>query len=322
MKLYPFKFVPILKESIWGGNKLKKYYNKQTSSNSIGESWELSGVNENVSVVSNGNLKGMLLTEILETNAIEMMGESVVRKFGSEFPLLIKLIDARENLSIQVHPKNELAKKRYNSFGKTEMWYILQNEPGAKLLLGFKKEISKKEYINRIRNNTIEDALSNYTVEPGEAFFIQAGIVHAIGAGIVLAEIQQSSDITYRIYDYNRNINRRLHIQESIDAVDFLIKKERQPINTIHFSKNDEKCLMKCEYFTIFVIDLSITKKYSKKYEKNDSFIIFMCLNGCAIINYEYGTEKIIKGETVLIPASLKSKISITGNAKLLKIHV
>ncbi|MDR3256065.1 MAG: class I mannose-6-phosphate isomerase [Endomicrobium sp.] len=324
MELYPFKFIPILKEVIWGGKKLKNYYNKQTSSNSIGESWELSSVNGNISVVLNGKLKGTLLTEILKTNAIEIMGKHIAAKFGTEFPLLIKLIDARENLSVQVHPNDDLARKRHNSFGKTEMWYILQNEPEAKLVSGLKKEISKEEYIHRIKNNAIEDILAYYPVTPGEVFFIPAGLVHAIGAGILLAEVQQTSNITYRIYDYNRKDKdgntRQLHTQESVDAVNFTAKGA--PVTSFKI-REGVKRLVACEYFTVQMIDLNVAKEYNNEdFKEIDSFIILICLDGNATINYKYGMEKIIKGENILIPAALRNSVSIIGNAKLLEAYI
>jgi mannose-6-phosphate isomerase len=324
MKVYPFKFVPVLKEIIWGGSKLKSCYNKQTLSDSIGESWEISGISDSVSVISNGEFKGSLLTDILKINAVEIMGERLAKKFGTEFPLLVKLIDAQENLSVQVHPNDELAKKRHNSFGKTEMWYILQNEPEAKLVSGFKKNFSKEEYVRRIENNTVEDALAYYMVKPGDAFFIPAGLVHAIGSGIVLAEIQQSSNITYRIYDYNRKDkdgnSRQLHTQESIVAVDFAT--EGGPVVPFKIRDGVER-VATCEYFTVQTIDLFTTKEYGKKdFQKINSFVILMCLEGEGILNYEQGMEKIIKGETVLVPFVLKNSLSISGNAKFLEAYI
>ncbi|MDR1926333.1 MAG: class I mannose-6-phosphate isomerase [Endomicrobium sp.] len=324
MKVYPFKFVPVLKEIIWGGSKLKSYYNKQTLSDSVGESWELSGINDSVSIISNGKFKGSSLTEILKINAVEIMGEGLAKKFGTEFPLLVKLIDAQKDLSVQVHPNDELAKKRHNSLGKTEMWYILQSEPGAKLVSGFKKNFSKEEYVRRIEDNTVEDALAYYMVKPGDAFFIPAGLVHAIGSGIVLAEIQQSSNITYRIYDYNRKDKdgnpRQLHTQESIVAVDFATKGG--PVVPSKIRDGVER-VATCEYFTVQTIDLFTTKEYGKKdFQEINSFIILMCLEGEALLNCEKGIEKMIKGETVLVPFVLKNSLSISGNAKLLEAYI
>jgi mannose-6-phosphate isomerase len=324
IKVYPLKFVPILKEVIWGGSALKNCYGKRTLSASVGESWELSNIDKNISMISNGKFKGKLLTEILEINAVEIMGEIIARKFGSQFPLLVKLVDARDDLSVQVHPSDELAKKRHDSFGKTEMWYVLQNEPGAKLALGFKKELSKEEYIRRIADNTLEDVLAYYVVKPGCAFFVPAGLVHSIGSGIVLAEIQQSSDITYRICDYNRKNKdgsfRQLHTQESIGAVDFTAKGGYLVPYKI---RDGVARVVTCEYFTVQTVDLVISRDYCKNdFQKINSFVILMCLEGEAVLKYEQGIENITKGETVLVPFVLKNTLLISGNAKLLKIYI
>ena len=202
--LYPFTFEPILKKIIWGGSDICPFKGISPVQEGIGESWELSHVEGNYSVVANGELKGQSLDDLIRTYGKQLLGEHVMEQFGTTFPLLIKFIDARDNLSIQVHPDDELAKKRHNSFGKTEMWYVVKATPDAALYSGFSQQIDAEEYVKRVENNTIMDVLQRYNVHEGDVFFLPAGRVHAIGSGCFIAEIQQTSNITYRIYDYNR----------------------------------------------------------------------------------------------------------------------
>ena len=232
---YPIKFEPILKEKIWGGKKLSKILHKKSDKNNIGESWEISNVGNDISIVSNGILKGKTLQELIMTYKGELVGEKVYQQFGDKFPLLIKYIDAKEPLSIQLHPNDELAKQRHNSFGKTEMWYVMQADKNASLIVGFKKEVSKEEYIKHLKNKTLTDILNFEKVVNGDVYFIPTGRVHAIGAGVLLAEIQQTSDITYRIYDWDRQDDlgnyRDLHTENALNALDFSIKKK---YNTVY----------------------------------------------------------------------------------------
>ncbi|XRK16101.1 mannose-6-phosphate isomerase class I [Elusimicrobium posterum] len=225
---------------------------------------------------------------------------------------------------MQVHPDDALAKRRHNSFGKTEMWYILDNEPGAKLVSGLDRALTATEYVAKIKNNSIENFLSSYQVEKGQAFFIPAGLVHAIGAGIVLAEVQQTSDITYRIYDYNRKDKngqpRQLHTEESVEAVNFAA--QGGPVRQVPLRDGVEH-VVSCEYFTVRSVDLSKAKVYGPDDDETiKSFIIFMCLEGGAEISYDGGKETMIKGETVLIPAAIKNTVTVTGNGKLLQAYV
>lgn len=324
MSFYPVKFEPILKETLWGGNKLKKFYNKQTDLPLVGESWEISGVNGNVSIISNGHFKGLKLTELLKRNPVEVLGRKVADRFGNEFPLLIKFIDARENLSVQVHPNDELADKRHkNSFGKTEMWYILQTLPGAKLVLGFDKVLDREKYIKKSQNGTIEDVLNYKEIAPGEAFLIPAGLVHAIGAGIVLIEVQQTSDITYRIYDYKRKDKngsfRKLHISESIEAIDFSAKALEPPETK---TSCGIKYIAECKYFSAELLDLNLIDENTELFKEIDSFVILVCFDGTADLKYKGGLERINKGESILVPAILVNNISLSGNAKLLKVYI
>jgi len=323
-KLYPLKFDPILKYRVWGGDKLQTYLKKDfKGQKNIGESWELSGVDGDISVVKNGFLKGNSLTELMEVYMGDLMGERVFEKFGLSFPLLIKFIDAREALSIQVHPDDQLAKERHQSFGKTEMWYVMQAEPEARLINGFAREVKPEEYVRAVENNTVESILASHPVKAGDVFFIPAGRVHAIGAGIVIAEIQQTSDITYRIYDFGRvdkdGKPRELHTQLAKDAIDyklydnFITKYKAEPNRSVE--------AVNCPYFSTSVLEA--TNTVIRDYYPLDSFVILIATEGQADIKYEGGTEKITKGETVLIPADLRQiEIVPDKTVKLLEVYV
>lgn len=322
--LYPLKFEPLLMERIWGGNKLQTELNKPLNGrNDIGESWELSGVEDHVSVVSNGFLKGNTLSELIEIYMGDLVGERVFQQFGHEFPLLIKFIDAREDLSIQVHPDDELAQKRHQSFGKTEMWYVLQAEKGAELISGFQGSVTADKYIKSVENNSLESLLARHPVQTGDVFYIPAGRVHAIGAGILLAEIQQTSDVTYRIYDFGRRDaqgnERELHTQQALEAIDF---KSYSDYKTAY--KTDENGVSEVvtsPYFKTGLLDLN--KQVARDYYSLDSFVILICTEGSAIIQYGEGAEEISKGETVLLPADLKQVTIIPqASVKLLEVYM
>jgi mannose-6-phosphate isomerase len=311
-ELYPLKFEPILKEKIWGGSSLARSYGKRAGSlKNIGESWELSAVSDNLSVVSNGFLAGNNIDEIIEVYMGDITGESVFEKFGNEFPLLIKLIEAREDLSVQVHPGNELAKKRHKAYGKTEMWYILQSEKNARIYTGFSKPVTRDSYIYAVKNNTVTDLLNVEIAEAGDTFFTPAGRIHAIGAGIVLAEIQQTSDITYRIYDWGRKDNkgesRELHTDLALEAIDFnasgknKLKKELQ--------KNSVENLISCRFFNTNIIQFD--NHILRDYNPIDSFVVYICTDGRFLVRWENKSEPVTKGETVLIPAMLRDIVLI-----------
>jgi mannose-6-phosphate isomerase len=322
--LYPLKFETVLKEKVWGGNALVARYNKKPAvSGKIGESWELSAVADNLSVISNGFLAGNNIEEIIEVYMGDITGDSVYEKFGNEFPLLIKFIEAREDLSIQVHPGNDLARKRHNAYGKTEMWYILESEKGTKIYTGFKDGVSKEIYTEAIKNGTLADLLNIEDVEPGDTFFTPAGRIHAIGAGTVLVEIQQTSDITYRLFDWNRKSSgkekRELHTELAIDAIDFTstgkskIRKEAELNKTVN--------LVSCEFFNTNIIRLSST--INKEFYLIDSFVVYICIEGEFLIRWDESSERVIKGETVLLPAMIKEiKLEPIGEALLLEIFV
>lgn len=323
--LYPLKFTPIYKDKIWGGNKIKTVLNKDFGDlPNCGESWELSGVEGNTSVVSNGYLAGNSIEELIEVYMGDLVGDQVFEDFGIEFPLLIKFIDANDDLSIQVHPDDELSKERHNAFGKTEMWYVLQADQGSKLQSGFSQQVDQEEYLEKLENNELTDILNFEEVSVGDVFFIPAGRVHAIGKGILLAEIQQTSDVTYRIYDYDRRDSkgnpRELHTDLALGAIDFTLFPEYKSKYTPKANESVE--LAKCNYFTTNVLELN--KTVEKDYNQLDSFVIFICLEGSLQIETESGSESLQKGETILIPASIESvRLNPTSAAvKLLEVYI
>jgi mannose-6-phosphate isomerase len=323
--LYPLKFKPIFHEKIWGGNRLKSLLNKDFGDlPNCGESWELSSVEGQISEVSNGFLADNNLQELIEIYMGELVGDKVYKKFGIEFPLLIKFIDANDDLSIQVHPNDELSKKRHNAYGKTEMWYVVDAEDGALINSGFNQPLTREKYLEYLEAGKLTDLLHYDEAHPGDVFFIPAGRVHAIGKGVLVAEIQQTSDVTYRIYDYNRTDNegkkRELHTELALDAIDFSYQKEYK--TNYKTEKNRSSEIISCEYFTTNI--LKFDEKLEKDYHHLDSFIIYMNLNGRFTIEYEGGTVEVDKGETVLIPASLESLrlIPQTGEVKLLEVFI
>ena len=317
---YPIKFHPILKEKIWGGKKLSKLFNKE-GGDFIGESWELSAVEGNVSVVKNGTLQGKTLVQLISVYKDKLVGKNIFKTYGTNFPLLFKFIDAAQDLSVQLHPDDALAKKKHNSFGKTEMWYILQAEKDAKLILGLTKEISKENCLEFLSKEKIETVLKHKSVTRGDSFFIAPGTVHAIGSGIVLAEIQQSSDITYRLYDWNRvgldGKPRQLHLEQALDAIDFNIKDPEIKYKDI---PNTPVTLVSNPYF--HVNKLLLSENYIRNVESLDSFVVYMCVMGSAAIMTKHFSENINLGETVLIPAVVKDVIIETKNAVFLEIYI
>lgn len=321
MNLYPLKFNPILKDKIWGGQKLKNLLNKLNNLPNVGESWEISDVEGDTSIVSNGVLKGQSLKQILETYKADLIGLQNYRIFKNKFPLLIKFIDAKEDLSIQLHPNDELAAKRHNSFGKTEMWYVMQADDDANLIVGFNQEITPEKYLSHLENKTLTEILNFDKVKTGDTYFIEVGRVHAIGAGVMLAEIQQTSDITYRVYDWDRvddNGNEReLHNDLAIDAFDF-----NMPDNfRVNYSKtkNESNQMVSCPYFTTSYLQVSETLK---KENNQDSFLIYICVDGDAEIDVDGNIEHIKKGETILLPAAIKEYQITSKKATLLEVYV
>ncbi len=323
-ELYPLKFTPIYKEKIWGGNKLKTTFNRDYSPlANAGESWEISGVQSDTTIVSNGFLAGNDLNELIEIYMGELVGDGVFERFGEEFPLLIKFIDAMDNLSIQVHPDDKLSKKRHNAFGKTEMWYVMQADKGAELISGFGTKVDKSKYLTSLNEGKIETILNSEVVKPGDVYFIPAGRVHAIGKGIMLAEIQQTSDVTYRIYDYNRKGDdgktRELHTDLAVDAIDYSHKEDYK--SKYSEVPNQSSEIVDCEYFTTNVIKLD--SPINIDYFQKDSFIIYIGIEGTTLIETKTGTETLNTGETILIPASINEvKITPNGESKILEVYI
>ncbi len=326
MELYPLKFTPIFKERIWGGNKLQTLLGKDIGVETpIGESWELSSVEDNISVVSNGFLEGNDLQELIEIYMGDLVGEEVFEKFGLEFPLLVKLIDANDDLSIQVHPGDDIARERHGAFGKTEMWVALDGNENSRLISGFNRDTNKDEFIESVENNTLIDLLNFETVNKGDVFFVPAGRVHAICAGNLVAEIQQTSDVTYRIYDYDRRDSqgnsRELHLDLSLDVIDYTKVKDTK-INC-ESKENEPVELVSCNYFT--TNRLLINKPLGRDYYSIDSFVIYLCTEGSCQIGEPDGIKETMKkGDTVLIPAALNSVeiIPFSEKAELLEIYI
>lgn len=322
-ELYPLKFDPILKEKIWGGEKLKTQLNKSISSKNIGESWEISDVKGSCSSVSNGKLKGKSLKELLKKYQAGLVGEKVYAQFGDTFPLLLKFIDAREHLSVQLHPNDELAKKRHDSFGKTEMWYIVQADKDAEIIVGFKEGVTAPDYLQKLEQKKLPSILNFEKVKSGDVFFIKPGLIHAIGAGVLLAEVQQTSDITYRVYDWDRKDNtgnkRELHTELAMEAVDF--KDNNQFKIGYNDVKNESISLLNHSYFK--TSKLTLNRNLTIDYTQKESFVVLMCTEGAAEIVVSNGKSELLKlGETLLLPACFDQVEIRTENTVLLEVSI
>lgn len=323
MELYPLKFQPLYKYRIWGGEKLKTELGKNYSKNMIGESWEVSDVNNDETTVLEGPLQGLTLKQLIQKYKGDFLGETVYTTFGNNFPLLIKFIDAKTPLSIQVHPSNEVAKSRHNSFGKNEMWYVMQAEKEAELIIGFKENLSPEQYEQHLKNGKLLDVMNHEVVSKGDTFYIPTGRVHAIGAGVLLAEIQQTSDITYRIYDYDRVDNstgekRELHNDLAKDVIDFSVHDTYKT----HYNKttNQSNDLVHSAYFKSNFIKIDGT--LNKDYSNIDSFIIYICVEGNVEIEWKKDVFTLKKGETVLLPASIKNISLSSTSCELLEVYL
>lgn len=322
--LYPLKFEPILKDKIWGGTRLKTMLYKEISpANCCGESWEVSGLVGDESMITNGFLAENNLNELLEIYMTELVGEKNYEKYGLGFPLLIKFIDAQDNLSVQVHPDDELAQRKYGQSGKTEMWHVIASEPGSGLYVGFNKTVSKAQFEEAIANGTVEEVLQFYPVQPGDTFMIPAGTVHAIGKGVLLAEIQQPSNITFRVFDWNRlddeGNSRELHVQEALEAIDFdhqtdNFKVEYQP------QLNKTVRLVRSQYFNTSLLEFD--QPLNKSFVEIDSFVIYMCLDGQILLAYGDERERLETGEVVLIPAEMEEvQLLPARKSKVLEVY-
>ncbi|MGJ8593359.1 MAG: type I phosphomannose isomerase catalytic subunit [Aquaticitalea sp.] len=320
--LYPLKFQPILKDKIWGGKKLKSLLNKDSNLPNIGESWEISDVEGDTSIVINGALEGQSLKHLLSTYKEDLIGLKNYRIFENKFPLLIKFIDAKEDLSIQLHPNDELAAKRHNSFGKTEMWYVMQADENSNLIVGFNQKVTPELYLEHLEKKTLTKILNFDKVKTGDTYFIEVGRVHAIGAGVMLAEIQQTSDITYRVYDWDRKDDqgneRELHNDLALDAIgfdmpdDFHVDYQKE--------KNNSNKMVSCPYFTTNFLPITSQVTITNSH---DSFVIYMCVKGNVTIEANGIKTQVSFGETVLIPAAIKD-ISIYPeiNSELLEVYI
>ncbi len=316
IKKEPIRFKPYFKSVIWGGERICKYKDMEQPQDKIGESWEISAVEGQESVVSEGPYKGMRLTELIERFGSELLGSKVFDRYDGQFPLLIKLIDANDNLSVQVHPDDRLAKERHGSLGKSEMWYIISADEGAKIYSGLNREMTPAEYVRRVKDGSIEEVLAMHDSRPGDVYFLPAGRVHAIGAGNFLAEIQESSDITYRIYDYGRRDakgnTRELHTEQAKDAIDYTYYEnyKSEPAD----DSVADAVIAECEHFTVnrVLLDGEMELHLSK-----DSFTVLMCLEGDVELGYEDGEMIIKTGDTVLVPATMNS-VNLKGKGLLL----
>lgn len=303
--MYPLKFKPILKTLVWGGEKIAPFKGITTDQHNIGESWELSGVKGNESVVANGEFAGKTITELVHEFKGKLIGEENYRRTGDQFPLLIKFIDAKQDLSIQVHPDDELAAARHNgSKGKTEMWYVVDADKDAHLMSGLTREITPEEYEAKVNDHTITDVLHDYKVAPGDVFFLPAGRIHSIGSGSFIAEIQQTSDITYRIYDFGRlgldGKPRELHTELAKSAIDYTVHPDYR--TNYKKEKDRENVLVDCKYFTTSLYDLDRT--VTRDLKDLDSFLIVICIAGKGTLKDAEGHEVTLhQGETVLVPA-------------------
>ena len=317
--MYPLLFSPNLHETVWGGHQLQNFKNLPTDNRCIGESWEISAVPTSQSVVANGPLAGQTLGDVVKTYGSQLLGRRIEARWGDDFPLLVKFIDSMGDLSIQVHPNEELAQKRHGKHGKTEMWYVIDAKPGASLLAGFREEITKDDYRRRVEDGSIVDVLARHEVKAGDVFFIPAGRVHAICSGILLCEIQQSSDVTYRLFDYHRldldGQPRELHTAEAIDAIDFHV----YPNYRTTYSPVAEGVvrIVDCEYFAVSVI--TTQTKLHRDLSAEDSFATLSCLEGeCQITTATGHTLTLSSGQSCLIPAC-EAVFDIEGKAKLLE---
>ena len=320
--MQPIKFNPLLVQTLWGGEKIIPFKHLNSDLTQVGESWEISGVKGNETVVSEGAFKGKKLNELVDELKGKLVGEANYKRFGNDFPLLIKFIDARQELSIQVHPTDELAQKRGKLRGKTEMWYIMDSDENAKLRAGMKEKITPEQYKQMVEDDTITEAIAEYKVKEGDCFFLPAGRIHSIGTGCFLAEIQQTSDVTYRIYDFKRKDKdgnyRELHTEEAAECIDYNVepnyRTEYTPL------KNEGVALVECPYFTTAVYDLN--EPMTLDYSELDSFVILIGLKGSGeITDNEGNTTTLCEGETILIPATT-SEVKVTGNIKFLETYV
>ncbi len=310
--LYPLKFKPIFKEKIWGGQKIRTTLGLDFSPlPNCGEAWVISGVKGCESKVVNGFLKGNKLNELVEIFMDDLVGEKVFETNQEEFPILIKFIDSHDWLSIQVHPDDKLAAKRMIGSGKTEMWYIIDADETAELISGFSVPADQKTYLKSLQEKKLKEILNFEHVRKDDAFFIPSGRIHALGPGILLAEIQQTSDTTYRIYDWDRvdekGKSRELNTDLALEAIDFTFHESYR--TRYKPEKNKTSQLVECNHFVTNLLDLD--HPLLKDYSELDSFVIYTVVSGRAVIQNDSNKEILTIGETLLIPAILQNIIII-----------
>lgn len=315
------KFEPLLKQTLWGGDRIIPFKHLSDNLENVGESWEISGVKGNETVVAEGEFKGMRLDSLVAEQKDKLVGKAVYDKYGNEFPLLIKFIDARKDLSIQVHPNDETAVRQGKTRGKTEMWYALDSDADAKLYNGLKKQITSDQYKAMVENDTIVDALAQYDVKEGDVFFIPAGRIHAIGKGCFVAEIQQTSDVTYRIYDFKRKDKdgnyRELHTKEAAECIDYTVLDNYKTEYTL--AKDERTTVVECDYFTTSLFD--VDNGVELDYTNLDSFVILICVKGEGTIEDCNGESMSLQtGDTILVPAT-ETRLKVTGNVRFLETH-
>ena len=315
---YPIRFTPLVMERIWGGTKLNTLLNKDLGRvTKAGESWEISTIENSPSIISNGKYNGISFYDLISKWPQETLGVNSVVRFGVEFPLLVKFLHSQDNLSIQVHPNDDVAQKRHNSLGKTELWYVLDSEPNSKIINGFSQNVTQKEYLNRLNDGSLLSILNDIPVSKGDIYHIPTGIIHALGAGIIVAEIQQRSDITYRIFDYDRvdknGCKRELHTELAIDVIDY---NKTSPLN------HKDEAIYNTPFFNVKRVDVVETITYDTT--QRNCFTIFICVEGNGEINFNNDYQKITLGETLLIPSSLThfALKPSCNNFKLLEVSI
>lgn len=321
-ELYIYTFDPILKDKIWGGSKLKSFLKKEGASDVAGESWEISDVEGSCSVVNNGSQKGKTLRDLVTKHQEAMLGAKNWKRFGAKFPLLIKFIDAKDDLSVQLHPDDTIAQKKHNSLGKTEMWHIVQADEESNIIIGFDKPVSPEEYQTHVADKSIKQVLHYEPVTAGDTFFVYPGLIHAIGKGVLLAEIQQTSDITYRIYDWDRQDKdgnyRELHQEEALDAIDFRDTKDHKI--AYQEKENELVDLVSCPHFITKTIIAN--KEVAISHQELDSFVVYMCVEGKGTVVSDQNQVEIQKGQSILVPAQIKDVTIKSEGVKLLQTYI
>jgi len=322
-QLYPLKFIPILKDKIWGGEKIAQLQISDTATEKTGEAWILSGVENNETIVANGFLAENSINELIEIYMAELIGEKNFETFGTEFPLLYKVIDANDDLSIQVHPNDEIALERHDCSGKSEMWYIMNAEKNAKIIMGFNQDMNQPKFLKALENKAVLDILAEQNVRIGDAYYIPSGCIHSIRKGVLLAEIQQTSDITYRVWDWNRTDEqgnqRKLHVEEALETLDYNARNDGATRSQGII--NGTSSLIKTPHF--HTNEIALTQGVEKDYSDLDSFVTLLCVKGQGSVVANEISVEIKTGEIILIPATIeKIQIFPVNSMRLLETYI